>query len=250
MKDNIVRYCQQIEKEYNVKILFAIESGSRLWRMASADSDYDVRFVFVQPINNYLSLNSNARELVINKNYEGKLIDMSGFDIFKFCKLLARSNPSIIEWLQSDILYYGTKPARLKKIALTNFNPRALYYHYKSMCRKNYEKYLTSNKQVSYKKYLYSMRGLVNAKYVAKTGKLPKIRFPEMLTKELLSQKVLTELQDTIEKKKIGNEKEIIKNNRTYDDYIENFLKKDLAVEERKIDTATINRELQRIVMK
>jgi uncharacterized protein len=77
-----------------------IESGSRLWRMSSKDSDYDVRFVFVQPLNAYISLgNSKATEKVINRTYENKMIDLSGFDIFKFCKLLAKSNPSMIEWM-------------------------------------------------------------------------------------------------------------------------------------------------------
>ena len=56
MKQKITSYCRQIEEEENITILFAVESGSRLWRMSSEDSDYDVRFVFVQPLENYLSV--------------------------------------------------------------------------------------------------------------------------------------------------------------------------------------------------
>ena len=44
----------QIEQRENIHILYACESGSRAWGFASPDSDYDVRFVFVRPIEDYL----------------------------------------------------------------------------------------------------------------------------------------------------------------------------------------------------
>jgi len=39
-----------IEAEYGVRVLYACESGSRGWGFASPDSDYDVRFIYVQPL--------------------------------------------------------------------------------------------------------------------------------------------------------------------------------------------------------
>ena len=39
----------EIEKTEGVRILHAVESGSRAWGFASLDSDYDVRFVYVRP---------------------------------------------------------------------------------------------------------------------------------------------------------------------------------------------------------
>ena len=44
----------QIEKRENIRIIYACESGSRAWGFASPDSDYDVRFVFVRPVQDYL----------------------------------------------------------------------------------------------------------------------------------------------------------------------------------------------------
>ena len=254
MNKKIISYCKQIEQEHQIKIIFAVESGSRLWRMSSKDSDYDVRFVFVQPWENYLSVKNEATtNLVINRTFEQGMIDISGFDIFKYCKLLLKSNPSVIEWLQSDILYYGKKPADLQKIALKEFSPIALYYHYKSMCQYNYQKYLASKQEVTYKKYLYAMRGLVNAKYVQKTGELPPIHFPEGLekSKDILPLKIIRELQETIKLKMEGNEKEIIKNNPLYDDYIEVFLKQENEkVPIRKINEEKINKALQKLLLR
>ena len=49
MRELILRKLKQIEKDYNVKILLAVESGSRAWGFASPDSDYDVRFIYARP---------------------------------------------------------------------------------------------------------------------------------------------------------------------------------------------------------
>ena len=46
MKPIIINKLKEIEDKYNVKILFAIESGSRAWGFPSTDSDYDVRFIY------------------------------------------------------------------------------------------------------------------------------------------------------------------------------------------------------------
>ena len=50
---------REIEEKENIKVLHAIESGSRAWGFASPDSDYDVRFIYVRNKNFYLSLREN-----------------------------------------------------------------------------------------------------------------------------------------------------------------------------------------------
>ena len=47
MREKIKLELERIEKENDVKILFAVESGSRAWGFPSKDSDYDVRFVYM-----------------------------------------------------------------------------------------------------------------------------------------------------------------------------------------------------------
>ena len=56
MKDIILRELKKIEEKENVKIIMAIESGSRAWGFASPDSDYDVRFIYVRKEEDYLKL--------------------------------------------------------------------------------------------------------------------------------------------------------------------------------------------------
>ncbi len=46
MQNVILEKLKYIEEENNVKILYAVESGSRGWGFASRDSDYDVRFIY------------------------------------------------------------------------------------------------------------------------------------------------------------------------------------------------------------
>jgi len=71
MKSEIKQICKNIEKKYNVNILFAVENGSRAWRMESKDSDYDVRFVFARPIEEYMQIKQPVN--VINLSFDKNL---------------------------------------------------------------------------------------------------------------------------------------------------------------------------------
>ena len=100
--DTIRRKLREIEAANQVKILYAVESGSRAWGFASPDSDYDVRYVFIRPIKDYL------RIYPLPDHIDGPLDevqDYSGWDIRKALGLLGKSNPSLIEWLHSPIVY-------------------------------------------------------------------------------------------------------------------------------------------------
>ncbi len=222
--EKIQTLCKKLEKLHNVRMLFAVESGSRAWGMESKDSDFDVRFVFVRHMKEYLKL-KKPEDVIQHKERD---IDMVGFDIYKFCKLLLASNPAVIEWLISDIVYFGKQPPELVRLARESFNAIALYHHYKSMCRKNYIKYLKSGHEVTYKKYLYAMRGLVNAKVVADRAEIPPIKFPKALelSRGLMPESVYKELKETIRLKKNMKEDRIVGNSVKIDAYIENELRK------------------------
>lgn len=257
MKEKIVELCKRIEKDNNVKILFAIESGSRLWRMHSKDSDYDVRFVFKRPLEDYIRIDSRGD--VINSAYDisgepcdvkGSMFDFSGFDIFKFLVMIKKSNPSCIEWLNSDIVYYGEVMIDVKDYIIKNFNPLALYEHYKSMAKQNYFKYLKSHSHVTYKKYLYTFRGIVNAKWVMNSGTVPPIIFPDALKDDVIPEGIVIKLKEIIELKSKGKEKSTVDNVKVLDNYIEDFFKEEERPKAKLIkDTKFLNEILQREIL-
>ncbi len=260
MEDKIKKICQNLEKQKNIKILFAVENGSRAWRLSSKDSDYDVRLVFTRPLKEHIQIHlpSDVINASFDKNMnlcnsEGAFIDVSGFDIFKYVKMLSSSNPTTIEWLVTDIVYYGRQNKIFKEFALKNFNRISLYHHYKSMCRNNYLKYLKSGSDVTYKRYLYGFRGLINAKWVVHYKSIPPIIFIDALNnlKKLIPDTISKKLHEIIKLKSQGKEKDITQNIVKMDEYIETFLKDDSEAPTEKPHSTLngLNAELRRIVL-
>lgn len=235
MKEKIQRILKEIEKKNNIKILFAVESGSRAWGIESKDSYYDVRFVFVRPLNHYLSLHKVKD--VIDYFWDSEL-DFVGFDIYKFSNLLVKSNPSTIEWLKSEIIYVDDGITRKEFIDFidSNYSVVALFNHYKSMGKQNYLKYLKSQSLLTHKKYLYALRGIINAIYVYYNRKIPSINFNEMINScnDIVPNDVLVKLKEIIELKKNGLEREEKNSIPLFNSYIENVLRYDYEISHSK----------------
>ena len=114
MEKLICSKLHEIEKENNVKILLAVESGSRAWGFASPDSDYDVRFIYVRPKDDYLRL-ENVRDVI--ELPIDDVLDINGWDLQKTLRLLYKSNPTLFEWFSSPIVYLETDFAdRFRKL--------------------------------------------------------------------------------------------------------------------------------------
>ena len=244
LTDKIIELVNQVSEEYDVKLLFCIESGSRAWGMESEDSDYDVRFVFYRGPSEYTKINpkSDVITACFNEKFErcapeGCLIDMQGFDLIKFSKMLSSSNPTVIEWLNSDILYIGERPKEYVKFSKELFNYKSLYYHYKSMGKQNYLKYIKPQNLATPKKYLYTCRGIMNAIYVKEFKRLPNVNFPvtllELYESNHITQEIFDTLMNIIENKKSQTEKHKIENLGDLDCFIEEQLKIDEAPDKR-----------------
>ncbi len=245
MKENIVKLIKEVAKEYDIKILFCVESGSRAWGMESEDSDYDVRFVYYRKPEEYTTINPKPSVISASFNKklercspEGCFIDIQGFDLLKFSKMLSSSNPTVIEWLNSDIVYYGEKPKEYVRFSKELFNFMGLYHHYKSMGKQNYLKYIKPQSYKSTpKKYLYTCRGIMCALYVREYLEIPPIKFPETLSKLYgggnISDEILNILLNIIENKKSQSEKHEINNVNILDDFIEEQLKIDNSPDKR-----------------
>lgn len=157
MRAEIGARLAEIERVEEVRILFAIESGSRAWGFPSPDSDYDVRFVYVRREERYLSL-WPPRD-VIERPMDG-LLDIAGWDLGKALLLLVKPNPVLLEWLRSPIVYRADEAAmvRLTDLAERSTYRRASIYHYRHLGEGQYEREIASKAQVRLKRYFYSLR--------------------------------------------------------------------------------------------
>ncbi len=81
MRDIICEKLREIQTKQNVKIIWAIESGSRAWGFESIDSDYDVRFIYVRTINDYLKL-KEPRDVI--EWQLDDVLDINGWDVKKY----------------------------------------------------------------------------------------------------------------------------------------------------------------------
>lgn len=258
MKQKITALLQNLEKEHNIKILFAVENGSRAWGMNSKDSDYDVRFVFYRPLNEYITFNKKEDVITIafDENLQlhktqGSLIDMCGFDIFKYLKLLASSNPTTIEWLNSPIIHLGDNNIELKSYMGSNFSQEKLFHHYFSLFQNNYKIYIKDGKKITYKKYLYSMRGILNALYVLKFDKVPPILMRDTVRAMqcYIPEDIVSKLNEVIEIKSQGLEKETIQRISLFDEFFEQKLAETYTgFNKRKIDGKLFDNYLQKVL--
>ena len=132
----------KIETEFNIKILYAVESGSRGWGFSNENSDYDVRFIYVRPLNDYLSI-ENKRDVIDihdlgDRDYKYDL-DFSGWDITKTLLLHRKSNPALREYIIHDMVYRGNVDFL---DGLPSFDLNTLKHAYGSMTYNNYMKYI------------------------------------------------------------------------------------------------------------
>jgi len=171
-------HLRAIEAEHQVTVLFACESGSRGWGFASPDSDYDVRFIYVNRLPWYLTV-APGRD-VIELPISGDL-DINGWDLRKALGLMRESNPTLLEWLRSPIVYREDAEvmARFRALAVQVFSNVKGWHHYASMAKKNFREHMQAD-EVRYKKYLYVLRPLLAARWIRTQPGVPPMRFAEL----------------------------------------------------------------------
>lgn len=172
----------EIERQENVRILYCAESGSRAWGFASPDSDYDVRFIYVRPVQEYLRL-WKTRDVI-----EWKLddtLDINGWDIKKALQLLETSNPTLFEWNGSPIVYRSSGEwERISSIIDRYFRSKHGLYHYLHTAQRNYREYL-KGEEVKLKKYFYVLRPLLACRYILRNNTPPPMLFSELAETQL-----------------------------------------------------------------
>ena len=205
MRTQILKRLKEIESRYNVRILLAVESGSRAWGFASKDSDYDVRFVYVHRKEWYLTL-IEGRDVIEELDSDG-VMDFAGWDLKKALLLMGKGNCAFAEWLNSPTIYYKDeeffkgvselKDDYFRKISAVNH-----YYH----MAMNHDKRYLEKRGCEMKRFMYHLRGLLAAKYAALYGTYPPVLFSELVDRMVDDQPIKAEIANLVQLTKESRE--------------------------------------------
>lgn len=220
----------RIERDHDVRVLYACESGSRGWGFSSPDSDYDARFVYAHRSPWYLTVNERTgpgepQRDVIELPIETDL-DVAGWDLRKALRLLSKSNPTLLEWLRSPVVYREdpAASASLRRLAEAFYSPVASWHHYLSMARGNFRGYLRGE-QVRTKKYLYVLRPVLACRWIESEAESesapPPMAFEQLLERTLPQGPVRAAVDALLERKRRSAEIEAGPRIAAISDYLE-----------------------------
>jgi predicted nucleotidyltransferase len=164
MKEKIIEILHNLENRYNIKILLAVNYGSRCFGYSSTESDWDVRFIYVHRPEWYFSITKT--EDVIEIMMEEYNLDIEGYELKKALSLLAKTNPNISDWLHAQD-YYMLDESFLKAMQSFEshcYNTRHAMYHFYSISVKSNQHYL--EKEVTLKRFIHYMRGLLSCRWI------------------------------------------------------------------------------------
>lgn len=204
MEQRITERLNDLARDEEIRIIHACESGSRAWGFPSRDSDYDVRFIYLRPLDWYLSVDACTRRDVIELPIDN-MLDINGWDLPKALRLLRRSNPPLLEWLGSPIVYREITDIvrRLRSLTELYYSPRACAHHYLHMAEGNSREYL-QGETVSLKKYFYVLRPLLAIRWIeAGRGVVP-VPF-DLLVKTMVQSAPLRDAIEELRRKKLAD---------------------------------------------
>lgn len=188
---------EELQEKEHVRVLHAVESGSRAWGFASPDSDYDVRFVYVRPLEYYLGLEAKKDTLEWEMD---EVLDINGWDLSKALQHFHKSNATLFEWSQSPIVYRTTSDwQEVRAVSREYFSCKSAMYHYYGTARKNYAEYLTGER-VRYKKYFYVLRPLLACRWIEKKALPPPVPFRD-LCREVLEEEMRPAVENLLAEK-------------------------------------------------
>ena len=205
-------------------MFYACESGSRAWGFPSADSDYDVRFLYIHPRDWYLSI-EDRRDVIERPLVEN--IDLIGWEIRKALRLFRKSNPPLLEWLRSPIVYQQKFSAadKLRELMPIFYSPRNCFHHYFHMAEGNFREYLRGE-TVRIKKYFYVLRPLLGCRWIeAGLGPVP-MEFGILVEKMASSEILKQEIHKLLERKQSGQELDFEPRIPTISDFIESEIER------------------------
>lgn len=219
MKEQIKKELERIEKQHHVRVLYAVESGSRAWGFASTDSDWDVRYIYVHSLDWYLKIDEqkdSQEEILAND------IDLAGWELKKALRLFRKSNPPMLEWLRSPIVYHasGSAVQQLRELTKEYFDPKACLHHYLHMAEGNFRTYLQHD-MVRIKKYFYVLRPILACDWIHRTGNVAPMEFQKLVEHEVTDKTVKEIIEKLLVRKIAGEELSVASKIQPLNDFVE-----------------------------
>ena len=179
MTAEIQTLLSELEEKHGVEILYACESGSRAWGFASPDSDYDIRFLYREPLEESYLVSSGTDTIEVPIEND---LDPGGWELRKALRLLAKSNGALLEWLHSPIVYRANEGflEELRKLGREQLYVKGLANHYRGMAHKVRETGLKKESPTG-KSYLYALRAILSMQHVLETSTPPPVPFQGLL---------------------------------------------------------------------
>ena len=217
IRQEILDKLLEIEEKEKVRVLYAVESGSRAWGVESPDSDYDVRFVYVRRREDYLKL--EEQKDVIEWQLD-EVLDINGWDLKKTLVQFHKGNATLFEWANSPIVYKTTEEwEAVYESAKPYFSVKAALYHYYGTANSTFKQYLQGD-EVKYKKYVYALRPLLACKYIEERHEIPPVKFGDLL-KQSLPERLREEIKEMLMIKAESDEKDLKPKMPVIQEYIE-----------------------------
>jgi predicted nucleotidyltransferase len=153
-----------------------------------------------------VSIDVEEKRDVIERPIDDKL-DISGWDLRKALKLLRKSNPPLLEWLSSPIIYKetGDTAEKLREAVSEFYSPISAFHHYLHMAQGNYREFLKGD-MVWVKKYFYVLRPLLAIRWIENDPRPVPMEFETLVNAQVDSAEIRTAIDDLLKRKKAGQE--------------------------------------------
>ena len=176
-----------------------------------------------------------------------EVLDINGWDLRKALQLMYKSNPPLLEWLSSPIVYKEEESFinGLRNIAEDYFAPVPVIYHYINLAKKSFAG-MEDAEFIKIKKLFYVIRPIAACMWVEAYNCVPPMNLQEMMAKlniDMEIKKIIEELvifkADCIEADTIKLPVELIEFLKQKLEYYDNYVK--TVKNERKRDASALN---------
>jgi ycgL len=152
MSNYILDTLRKIESDNSIEIIFACDIGSRALGYSTENSDYDIRFIYIQHSKKYLTIDKNKFTDTIKFNKDN--LDFIGYDIKKALNFCLTSNTALWDMIYSSSVILETNLGNdIKNIAKKFFNKKTLIKQYTANAYNRYTKYILNKDTVKIKDY-------------------------------------------------------------------------------------------------